>query len=62
METTRPPISDADRRLAAQFGLPDNIWKKVSLELEAQAKTPTPPRPADAEHDADAMRVMRGGL
>ncbi len=55
MKTLVPKVSDADRKLAAQFGLPDQIWQQVDLELNRQKNT-------DPLRQREADRAMREEL
>lgn len=55
MAHTVPPVSAADRQLAARFGFPDQTWLKVDLTLNAEKNS-------DPLRQRDADRAMREEL
>lgn len=57
MAHTVPPVSEADRQLAARFGFPDQTWLQVDLTLNHQKNTdPLRQREAD-QAMAEELRV-----
>lgn len=55
MPHTVPPVSEADRQLAARFGFPDKTWLQVDLTLNAEKNS-------DPLRQRDADRAMREEL